>query len=120
MIEVGLSQIPAEKRTFESVLVWLQNAQPNANLVSEDKVKKKKQAPLMLKGVPGSSRVIHHLSTGVGGFSDAIEGEACSPILRHDPRKYVDGFEKCPHGIPKFSKCAICDPEGFRDKMGID
>ena len=119
MIGVGLSQLPAEKRTVESVVALLQNVQPHLRLVSDAIIKRMKVSGIS-KSIPKPSQVIHHSSRGVGGFSDAIKGEAFSPILSHDPRKYLDGFEKCPHGIPKFSKCAICDPEGFRDKMGID
>jgi hypothetical protein len=26
------------------------------------------------------------------------------------------GMKKCPHGVPVYRKCAICDPLGFRDE----
>ncbi len=40
------------------------------------------------------------------------------PIFDHDPRDSVAGLPKCPHGIPLYRKCAICDPEGFREAYG--
>jgi hypothetical protein len=40
-------------------------------------------------------------------------------VHKSDPRNHLDGFDKCPHGIPKFRKCAICTPEEFRDYEGI-
>jgi hypothetical protein len=42
-------------------------------------------------------------------------------------RSYLDGerisqegMEHCPHGVPKFKVCAICDPEKFREINGWD
>lgn len=28
--------------------------------------------------------------------------------------------EKCPHGVPFYRKCAICDPEGFTESTGLE
>jgi hypothetical protein len=38
----------------------------------------------------------------------------------YKPRNRVelDSTDKCPHGVPTFRKCAICDPEGFREETG--
>jgi len=62
-------------------------------------------------------RVAHIPSTG---FASLESDEQVSPVLAHDPRDHIAHFEKCPHGIPKFQKCAICDPKGYRELMGID
>ena len=35
-----------------------------------------------------------------------------------DPRGAVAGLPKCPHGVIKTRKCAICDPAGFRREYG--
>ncbi len=32
----------------------------------------------------------------------------------------IEALDKCPHGIPKIQKCAICDPEGWRAEHGWD
>jgi hypothetical protein len=31
-----------------------------------------------------------------------------SPIMAHDPRKYTEDLDKCPHGIPQAWPCARC------------
>ena len=40
--------------------------------------------------------------------------------FKNDPREYVKGIRKCPHGLPYFKTCAICDPEKFRSENGTD
>ncbi len=35
-----------------------------------------------------------------------------------DGRISSGSLDKCPHGIPKIKKCAICDPEGWRMENG--
>lgn len=46
------------------------------------------------------------------------ESPRLSPILRHDPRDATAALPKCPHGVLRTRKCAICDPEGFRRENG--
>lgn len=29
-------------------------------------------------------------------------------------------LDHCPHGVPKYQVCAICDPEKFKEIMGFD
>ena len=57
---------------------------------------------------------------GVIGRSPSRESDVFTPLIAHDPRPYTEDFDKCPHGILKFKKCAICDPEGFRLEHGWD
>ncbi|MDO9545663.1 MAG: bifunctional DNA primase/polymerase [Pelolinea sp.] len=35
-----------------------------------------------------------------------------------DPRDHQENVRKCPHGIPYYQKCAICDPKGHREFNG--
>ena len=60
------------------------------------------------------------LQDGVVGRSPSRESDVFTPLIAHDPRPYTEDFDKCPHGILKFKKCAICDPEGFRLEHGWD
>jgi hypothetical protein len=39
--------------------------------------------------------------------------------IRKPGRLALVDVEKCPHGVPKTSKCAICDPEGFKQQTGL-
>jgi hypothetical protein len=55
-----------------------------------------------------------------GGFDNWDDDNFPSPVMAHDPRDHIANFEKCPHGIPKFRICAICDPKRFRDFMDPD
>lgn len=55
-----------------------------------------------------------------GGFDNWDDNNFTSPVMAHDPRDHIANFEKCPHGIPKFRICAICDPKRFRDFMDPD
>ena len=41
-------------------------------------------------------------------------------IQKHDPRVFTENLPKCPHGVLKVRKCAICDPDGFRLDYGWD
>jgi len=54
------------------------------------------------------------------GRNPSRESYAFTPLIAHDPRPHTDGLEKCPHGVLKIKKCAICDPEGFRLEHGWD
>ena len=51
-------------------------------------------------------------------------GESTLPTvalaMAHDPREFTKDLPKCPHGVLKTKKCAICDPEGFRLEYGQD
>lgn len=40
--------------------------------------------------------------------------------FRSDPRNFIDNSKTCPHGIPNFRICAICDPVRFKNEYGID
>ena len=31
----------------------------------------------------------------------------------------LEDIAKCPHGVPKVTKCAICDPKGFKRQTGL-
>jgi hypothetical protein len=42
------------------------------------------------------------------------------PVFLRDPRDSTAMLEKCPHGVLKIKKCAICDPEGFHANRGWD
>ena len=55
-----------------------------------------------------------------GSQNPGRESYAFTPLIAHDPRPHTDGLEKCPHGVLKIKKCAICDPEGFRLEHGWD
>jgi hypothetical protein len=43
-----------------------------------------------------------------------------SPRAVQDPRDFIEGVSKCPHGVPRTQRCAICDPKGFREERGWD
>ena len=43
-----------------------------------------------------------------------------SPIMARDPRNFTKNVKKCPHGVLKTRKCAICDPKGFAFETGLD
>jgi hypothetical protein len=39
--------------------------------------------------------------------------------IRKRGRVALEDAEKCPHGVPKAMKCAICDPKGFKEQTGL-
>jgi len=39
------------------------------------------------------------------------------PYIPNDPRDSTAMLDKCPHGVLKIKKCAICDPEGFSENQ---
>jgi predicted RNase H-like HicB family nuclease len=43
-----------------------------------------------------------------------------STTMAHDQRDFTESVKKCPHGVLKANKCAICDPKGFRFETGLD
>ena len=55
-----------------------------------------------------------------GGNAGGDTLSTISPIMAHDPREFTENLPKCPHGVLKIRKCAICDPEGFRLEYGWD
>lgn len=40
--------------------------------------------------------------------------------FKNDPRDYLKGIGKCPHGVPFYQTCAICNPDKFRIDNGSD
>lgn len=61
--------------------------------------------------------IIHQTHPGVSLHE---EYTTSSPIMSRDPRQYTDHLPKCPHGIPLFRTCAICDPKKFQQENNMD
>ena len=53
-------------------------------------------------------------------YADSETRPAITPQMGHDPRDATQGMDKCPHGVLRLRKCAICDPQGFRLQHGWD
>ena len=57
----------------------------------------------------------------LGGWGhSAIDASTGGSMMMHDPRRHIQGLEKCPHGVLIGKKCALCDPEGWRQDTGWD
>ena len=52
-------------------------------------------------------------------WGTAYKNLAFESVLDHQ-RLTPENVSHCPHGVPAGKICAICDPEGFRDTVGVD
>jgi len=102
----ALTRLPVDKRDIDHVVQML-HTMADQHTPANIKHGRKPKTPYF----PTKRR---------GGFENVEDDYDFPPTLLHDPRDHIAQYKKCPHGIPTFRICAICDPEGFREYTGID